>query len=143
MEKERSPFKWTSDETNIFYEILAHPVNTFIETLERWTLKKHSGVKNLIPLLLHLKKVWNVFSSKKKIKSFKAKRKETKLVCLSRSISSKNLVIWHQKYSDDPFLSLTFRSHFCISFDCNCLLFFVTLALSEVNNEPQKYCKIL
>ena len=35
MEKMRSSHKWMSDETNLFNEILASPVNNFMETLER------------------------------------------------------------------------------------------------------------
>ena len=33
MEKERPSHNWISDETNIFCEILADPVNSFVETL--------------------------------------------------------------------------------------------------------------
>ena len=39
IEKERPSQEWTSDETNLFCEILADPVNNFMETLERWVLK--------------------------------------------------------------------------------------------------------
>ena len=53
----------------------------------------------------------------------------------SRSVSLKNLVIWNQKYDDNPFLNLTFCSRFWILFYCICLLFFVTLVLLEVDNE--------
>ena len=63
MDKERPSHQWTSDETNLFCEILADLVNNFMETLKRGTLKRHSVVKYLIPLLLNLKKI---FSSKKK-----------------------------------------------------------------------------
>ena len=48
MEKEQPSQKWTSDETNIFCEILADPVSNFMETLERGALKRHSAVKCLI-----------------------------------------------------------------------------------------------
>ena len=71
------------DETILFCEILADPVNNFMETLERGALKKHSAANYLIPLLLSLKKVWKIWkmlSSKKKFKNLKAKKKETKLV---------------------------------------------------------------
>ena len=44
MEKEWPSHKWTSDETNVFCEILADPVNFFMETLERGALKMHSAV---------------------------------------------------------------------------------------------------
>ena len=40
MEKERLSDKWTSDKTNLFCEILADPVNNFMETLESEALKK-------------------------------------------------------------------------------------------------------
>ena len=33
MEKERTPHKWTSHETNLFCEILTDAVNNFMETL--------------------------------------------------------------------------------------------------------------
>ena len=77
MEKERPFHQWTSDETNLFCEILADLVNNFMETLQRGALKRHSAVKCLIPLLLNLKKIFS--SKKKKSKNFKAKKKETKL----------------------------------------------------------------
>ena len=38
MEKKRSSHKF-SDETNLFYEILADPANNFMERLERGPLK--------------------------------------------------------------------------------------------------------
>ena len=63
-------------ETNLFCEILAEPANNFMEPLWRWSLKKHSTVKYLIPLLLNLKKVLKKKGSEKKI--FKEKKKETK-----------------------------------------------------------------
>ena len=56
MEKVRLSHKWMSDETNLFYEILAGPVNNFIETLERGGRCKESAGKYLIPLLPNLKK---------------------------------------------------------------------------------------
>ena len=56
MEKERPSHKLTSDETNFFCEVLADPVDNFMETLERGALKKHSAVNYLIPLSLILKK---------------------------------------------------------------------------------------
>ena len=56
MKKERPSHKWTHDETNLFCEILADPVNSFMKALERerGALKKHSAVKYLILLLLNL-----------------------------------------------------------------------------------------
>ena len=39
MEKEHPSYKWASDETNLFCEILAEPVNNFMGTLERWVRK--------------------------------------------------------------------------------------------------------
>ena len=81
MEKERPFHKWTFHETNLFCEILADLVNNFMETLKRGTLKRHSVVKYLIPLLLNLKKI---FSSKKKnLKTLKQKRKKPN--CWSKS----------------------------------------------------------
>ena len=65
MEKERSSHKWTSDESNLFCEILTDPGNNFVETLERGALKKHSVVNYSISLLLNLK-VWKMLSSKEK-----------------------------------------------------------------------------
>ena len=73
MGKERPSHKWTSDETNLFSEILADRSKYFMETLERGTLKMHSAVKYLIPLLLNSKKMFS--SKKKKSKNFKAKKK--------------------------------------------------------------------
>ena len=78
MEKERPSHKWTSDETNLSCEILADPVKNVMETLERGTLKRHSAVKYLIPLLLNLKKMSS--SKKKNKKEIKAKKKEIKLL---------------------------------------------------------------
>ena len=63
MGKERPSHKCTSDETNLFSEILADRSKHFMETLERGALKRHSAVKYLIPLLVNSKKM---FSSKKK-----------------------------------------------------------------------------
>ena len=65
MEKERSSHKWTSDESNLFCEILTDPGNNFVENLERGALKKHSAVNYSISLLLNLK-VWKMLSSKEK-----------------------------------------------------------------------------
>ena len=89
MEKERPSHKWTSDETNLFCEILADPVKNFMETLERGALKRYSAVKYLIPLLLNLKKMFS--SKKKKSKNFKAKKKETKLVAEVETFTRKTL----------------------------------------------------
>ena len=72
MGKERPSHKWTSDETNLFSEILADRSKYFMETLERGTLKMHSAVKYLIPLLLNSKKMFS--SKKKKKKTLKQKR---------------------------------------------------------------------
>ena len=66
MEKERPFHTWASDETNLFYDILVDPMNNFMDNLSREELKKHSVVNYLIPLLQNLKKVWKMFSSKKK-----------------------------------------------------------------------------
>ena len=43
METERTPRKWTSDETNLFCEILADPVNSFMETSEKRVFKNKSN----------------------------------------------------------------------------------------------------
>ena len=43
METERTPRKWTSDETNLFCEILAYPVNSFMETSEKRMFKNKSN----------------------------------------------------------------------------------------------------
>ena len=43
MEKERTSRKWTSHETNLFCEILADPVNNFMETLQRGAKKAFSS----------------------------------------------------------------------------------------------------
>ena len=132
MEKERPSHKQTSDETNFFCEVLADPVDNFMDTLERGALKKHSAVNYLIPLLLNLKKGWKMVSSKKKTKKRKKQRNQSG--SQSRNISLKNLVIFSQEYNDNPFLKLTFCSCFFISFYYICLLFFVALGLLEVNN---------
>ena len=42
METEWTPRKWTSDETNLFCEILAYPVNSFMETSEKRVFKNKS-----------------------------------------------------------------------------------------------------
>ena len=67
MEKKQPSRKWTSDETNLFCEILADPENNSMETLEKSALKKHYAAKYLIPLLLNLKKAWKMFRTKEKI----------------------------------------------------------------------------
>ena len=56
MEKEQPSPKWTSDDTILFNEILADPVNNFMETREKRGLKKRLHMKYLIPSLLNLKK---------------------------------------------------------------------------------------
>ena len=43
METEWTPRKWTSDETNLFCEILADPVNSFMETSEKRVFKNKSN----------------------------------------------------------------------------------------------------
>ena len=43
METEWTPRKWTSDETNLFSEILAYPVNSFMETSEKRVFKNKSN----------------------------------------------------------------------------------------------------
>ena len=43
METEWTPRKWTSDETNLFCEILAYPVNSFMETSEKRVFKNKSN----------------------------------------------------------------------------------------------------
>ena len=40
MDTEQLSPKWKSDKTNLFCEILADPVNNFMETLEKRSLKK-------------------------------------------------------------------------------------------------------
>ena len=87
MKKQRPSHKWTPDETNLFCEILAKPVNNCMETLWRWALKKNSAVKYLIPLLLNLKSV----QSKKKSKIFKAKKREARLVVEVEAFPGKTL----------------------------------------------------
>ena len=92
--EEKQPFcNWASDEANRFYEILADAENNFVETL-----KKHPTVNYLIQLLLNLKKTWIMFSTKEKIQ----------IGGQGRRVCSKNLAIWNQKHSDDPFLNLIF-----------------------------------
>ena len=92
--EEKQPFcKWASDEANRFYEILADAENNFVETL-----KKHPAENYLIPQLMNLKKTWIMFSTKEKIQ----------IGGQGRRACSKNLAIWNQKHSDDPFLNLIF-----------------------------------
>ena len=45
MEKEQPSPKWTSDDTILFNEILADPVNNFMETREKRGLKKRLHMK--------------------------------------------------------------------------------------------------
>ena len=54
MEKEQ-PSLWTSDETNFFCEILANPINNFMETLENMTLKKSSLRKVFVSIITEFK----------------------------------------------------------------------------------------
>ena len=69
--------KWTSDVTNLFFEILADPVNNFMETSEKRAFKKHPAKKYLIPLLLNLKNARKMLISKKQNqKALKQKRKK-------------------------------------------------------------------
>ena len=75
MKKEQSSHKWTSDETNLFYENLADPMNSFVETLEKRALENYLYIKYLIPLLLNLKKAWKMRSSKKNLKLWSKKEK--------------------------------------------------------------------
>ena len=97
--EEKQPFcKWASDEANRFYEILADAENNFVETLQKNSCKKHPTVNYLIPLLLNLKKTGIMFSTKEKIQ----------IGGQGGRVTSKNLAIWNQKHSDDPFLNLIF-----------------------------------
>ena len=75
MEKQQPSRKQTSDETNLFCEILADPVNNFMETLEKRALKNDLHVKYVTPSLLNLKNAQKMLSSRKKIqKTLKQKR---------------------------------------------------------------------
>ena len=72
----------------------------------------------------------NVQFKEKKFKNSKAKKKETKLLV---EVEAFQKLKSNEKYNNNLFLNLTFCSRFC-------LLFFVTLALFEVNNETQNHC---
>ena len=65
MEKEPPSHKWTSNETNLFCNILPDPVKNFYVNYRERGAKKYSAVKYLIPLLLNLQKVWKMLNSKK------------------------------------------------------------------------------
>ena len=90
MEKKRPSHQWTSGETNLFSQILADPENNFMVTLKKSALKKHPIVKYLIPLLLNLKKAWEMFSTKEKIQG---RRERIQIGGQSRRVSLKNLAI--------------------------------------------------
>ena len=64
--------KWDSDETDLFCEILADPVNNFMENLKRERgARKHSTVifdSIIAEFKLQNLKVWKMLSSKKKKK---------------------------------------------------------------------------
>ena len=69
--------KWDSDETDLFCEILADPVNNFMENLKRERgARKHSTVI-FDSIIAEFKGLENVkFKEKKKEKNFKAKIKK-------------------------------------------------------------------
>ena len=74
----------------------------FMETLQRGALKLDSAVNYLIPLLLYLKKIST--SKKKNLKTLKQKRKKPNCWLKSkRFLEKRNLLIWNQKYNDNPF----------------------------------------
>ena len=78
MKKEQPSHKWTSDETNLFCEILADLVNNFMETfIERGT-KKSSSSEVFDSIIAEFKE--NIPFKDKKSKNFKTKKKETKLL---------------------------------------------------------------
>ena len=79
MEKKRPSHKWTSDETNLFSQILADPENNFMVTLKKSAFKKHPIVKYLIPLLPNLKKAWEMFSTKEKIQNIEGRRERIQI----------------------------------------------------------------
>ena len=65
--------KWDSDETNLFCEILADPVNNFMENLKRERERRQKAFNSELFdsiiaefKLQNLKKVWKMLSSKKK-----------------------------------------------------------------------------
>ena len=97
MEKQQPSPKWTSDDTILFNEILADPVNNFMETREKRGLKKRLHMKQLIPSLLNLKKAQKILSSRiKNSKNFKAKKKDTKLVVEMKPLQIKCNNLKHQ-----------------------------------------------
>ena len=73
MEKERPTHLWTSDDTNLFFEILADLVNYFTGTLQR-------GV-----IIAEFKE--NIQFKEKKSKNFKGKKKETKFLVKVEALS--------------------------------------------------------
>ena len=67
-----------SDETNLFSEILAYPVNNFMETLKKGRSKKREVFDSIV---VEFKEGLEKAQFKEKdSKNFKAKKKETKLV---------------------------------------------------------------
>ena len=76
--KENSQRKWTSDETNLFCEILADPVNNFMQTLERKALKKASRKEVFEDIALDFNSGFQDQSFlENNDKHFKGKRKHT------------------------------------------------------------------
>ena len=92
MEKERPSHNWISDETNIFCEILADPVNNFVETLGWWALKKAFSSKVFDSIIAEFKGVLeNAQFKEKESKNFTAKKKKTTLVDEVKTFTWKNL----------------------------------------------------
>ena len=91
-EKEGSSHNWISDETNIFCEILADPVNNFMETSGWWALKKAFSSKVFDSIIAEFKGVLeNAQFKEKKSKNFTAKKKKTTLVDEVKTFTWKNL----------------------------------------------------
>ena len=90
MEKEQ-PSLWPSDQTNPFGEILANPMNTFIETLENRALQKLSTGEVFDSIIVEFQEcLENAQIKEKNSKHFKAKKKKTKLVVEVKPLQIKN-----------------------------------------------------
>ena len=90
MEKEQSSL-WPSDQANPFGEILANPMNNFIETLEIRALQKLYTREVFDSIIVEFQEcLENAWIKVKNSKNFKAKKKETKLVVEVKPLQIKN-----------------------------------------------------
>lgn len=86
MEKELPSDKWTSNETNLFCEILSDPVNNFVQTLERRGAEKAFNSELFDSTILDLEEVWKMLRSTKKYKKTSKQKQNYFAVALHFSI---------------------------------------------------------